>query len=472
MEQGDYVPCPEPPKPFVDIIEDGFGFITKEDGTREIVRRYTFTNQDNLSVQVISYGATITSIKCPDKNGNVDDVVLGFDNLDGYLSPSNPYMGATIGRVANRIAKGHFKIGEYDYQLSTNIGQHHLHGGFKGFDKVNWKSEIQEKKVVMTYMSKDGEEGYPGEVLTCLLFEMTTTSDFIIEMKATSSKPTPINLTSHSYFNLAGHAKGAGGLYQHLVSINADKYCHTDEDFIPTGMLKNVVNTLWDLRIAKKLAGVLNHVPYGGYDQNMCIHKTSSECMSFIARVYHPDTGRSLEVYSNQPGVQFYTANHFPTRPSALGPVDGIEMDVREESCLVQRCPYCNQLIKDPDFENQKEENLCSGEEGSENNEQEIFRLIGKGGVEYFKHAAFCLMTQKFPDSVHRKNFPNSILRPGEVYHHIVKYKFGIFVETIPEPEEEEPVTESESEDEDEVHAGEEVEEDDLLSTKLEENGR
>ncbi|KAL0280802.1 UNVERIFIED_CONTAM: hypothetical protein PYX00_001989 [Menopon gallinae] len=423
-----YEPCPPPVDPFVDIVEDGFGFYTDVCGNKEIVRRFTFTNQNYLTIQVITYGATITSIKYPDQCGVVEDVVLGYDGIEGYISDTSHYMGAIIGRYANRIAKGHFKINDDDFQLSKNHGEHHIHGGFFGFDKVNWKSDLQGKKLVLTYLSQDGEEGYPGELLVSVSYQMTTDNSFFMEMRATTSKPTPINLTNHTYFNLAGHTTGAKGLMQHVMNINADRIVTTDDLSIPTGCLQNVTGTLWDLRIPRKLGTVIQHVPYGGFDQCMCIHKTDDECMTFNARVVHPESGRILEVYSNQPGVQFYTANDFPRAGRTINSEgDGVI------------------IIK------------------------------GKNGVHYYKHHAFCLETQGYPDSVNHKNFPNTILRPGEMYCHKVRYKFSLYEDVVLEPEDfDDAINDWEGEAEGEIDEPADVDAggDDLLGDKLEENGR
>ncbi|KAL0280801.1 UNVERIFIED_CONTAM: hypothetical protein PYX00_001989 [Menopon gallinae] len=472
-----YEPCPPPVDPFVDIVEDGFGFYTDVCGNKEIVRRFTFTNQNYLTIQVITYGATITSIKYPDQCGVVEDVVLGYDGIEGYISDTSHYMGAIIGRYANRIAKGHFKINDDDFQLSKNHGEHHIHGGFFGFDKVNWKSDLQGKKLVLTYLSQDGEEGYPGELLVSVSYQMTTDNSFFMEMRATTSKPTPINLTNHTYFNLAGHTTGAKGLMQHVMNINADRIVTTDDLSIPTGCLQNVTGTLWDLRIPRKLGTVIQHVPYGGFDQCMCIHKTDDECMTFNARVVHPESGRILEVYSNQPGVQFYTANDFPRAGRTINS-EG-EIQVETTICPIRVCPICGYMIKDADFENPSEES-CPEEKESALGNQPVpiktqVRLIGKGATEYFYQGGFTLMTGKFPDSVHRKNFPNTILRPGEMYCHKVRYKFSLYEDVVLEPEDfDDAINDWEGEAEGEIDEPADVDAggDDLLGDKLEENGR
>ncbi|CAH1984832.1 unnamed protein product [Acanthoscelides obtectus] len=220
-----------PPRPPVILREDEFGLWIGETS----VRRFTWRSRSNVEVQVITYGATVTSIKLPGAGGQIDDIVLGFDNMEGYLNPINPYFGATVGRVANRVGNAKITIDDITYNVSANIGQHALHGGFKGFDKVNWNHHICGNKVVMSYLSKDMEEGYPGDLLVNVSFELTEDNAFLIDFQATSTKPTVVNLTNHSYFNLAGHDKGIEELTKHEVCINADKITEVDKDSIPTG---------------------------------------------------------------------------------------------------------------------------------------------------------------------------------------------------------------------------------------------
>lgn len=216
---------------------DDFGKTTDSAGQTVTIKRFTWTNSNNVSVQLITYGGYITSIKVPDNKGNVEDIVLGFDTLEGYISPSNSYFGATVGRCANRIKRGKMTIEGVTYQLATNDGLNHLHGGIKGFDKVIWEYYVTDNKVVLSYHSKDLEEGYPGDVVANVTFELTSNDELLIDYKATTTKPTVVNLTNHSYFNLAGHDKGAKEIYKHVVSINADKITEVDSESIPTGKL-------------------------------------------------------------------------------------------------------------------------------------------------------------------------------------------------------------------------------------------
>ena len=338
------------------------------------IEKYTLTNSNNQEVDVVTYGATVTAIRTPDKEGNIADVVLGFDNVEEYQSSSNPYFGATIGRVANRIGKATFVVDGQRYQVSRNKGENSLHGGTHGWSSKVWNASIDHDRVIMTLISPNDDEGYPGRVTARVTFQLTDDGELRIDMTAESPvKATPINLTNHSYFNLAGHTTNAAELYKHVFTLNADRWTVTDSESIPTGEIRPVENSVMDLRNATMLGDVIDKVPGGGYDYNFCLSEPHDyEKRSLVAEVLHPASGRSLEVYSNQPGVQFYTSNFLPERNDT--------------------------------------------------------GVLGKNGARYFKHAAFCLETQNYPDAVNHENFPNSILRPGVIYNHIVIYKFGVKV--------------------------------------------
>jgi len=335
------------------------------------VKKFTLRNGACQEVDVVTYGATVTAIRTPDREGNIADVVLGFDNIEGYQSPSNPYFGATVGRVANRIGKATFVIDGQRYRVSKNIGEDSLHGGTHGWSWKMWDATVDRDRVVMTLVSPDGDEGYPGSVTATVIFQLNDDGELRIEMKAKSERATPINLTNHGYFNLAGHSTNAEEVYKHVFTLNADRWTVTDSGSIPTGEIRSVENSVMDLRTPTTLGDVIDEVPGGGYDYNFCLPEPHDRRKtSFVAKVLHPASGRRLEVYSNQPGVQLYTSNSIPER----------------------------------------------NETG----------ISGKDGAQYFKHAAFCLETQNYPDAVNHKNFPNSVLRPGDIYNHIVVYKFGV----------------------------------------------
>ncbi|XP_043677375.1 galactose mutarotase isoform X2 [Vespula pensylvanica] len=337
-----------------------------------VIEQYTLKNEAGQEVDIITYGATITSIRIPDKHGNIDDILLGFDNISGYLSSDNPYFGATVGRVANRIAKGRFVIDGKKYQVSRNIGENSLHGGTKGWSFKVWNATIENGSVVMTLLSEDGDEGFPGAVIASATFRLSNDGELFIEMKSFTSKPTPINLTNHAYFNLAGHGTNAEELYKHRIVLNADRWTVTDSDSIPTGEIRSVKDSIMDLRKPTVLGDVIDKVPGGGYDYNFCLPEKSSKVNEnrFVAEVEHVGSGRYMTVHSNQPGVQLYTANFLPAT-NATG-------------------------------------------------------ILGKDGKRYFRHGALCLETQNYPDAVNHANFPNSILRPGQLYLHTVCYKFGV----------------------------------------------
>uniref|UniRef100_A0A8D8WSP6 Aldose 1-epimerase n=1 Tax=Cacopsylla melanoneura TaxID=428564 RepID=A0A8D8WSP6_9HEMI len=350
------------------VMEDKFGeCINEETGQVTPVRRLTLTNSQRMSVQVIDYGATITTIKVPDKRGNVDDVVLGFDDMKGYLDSKNPYFGSTVGRVANRIAGGKFTISNQEHKISQNVDVNHLHGGFKGFDKVMWSTDVQGAKVVMTHMSPDGDEGYPGAVIATTTFELTADNRLFITMEAVSTKPTPVNLTNHSYFNLAGHGMGSEGAYNQIVNINADYITTMDDNLIVTGELTPVANSSYDLRIPKFLGTAIKELVEPGFDFNYCLNKSLIQPtgLTFAARAFDPESGRYMEVHTDQPGIQFYTGNY-------------------------------------------------------------IADITGKKGASYSKHCAYCFETQNYPNAVNIANFPNSVIRPGEKYKHVVSYSFGV----------------------------------------------
>ncbi|XP_017768471.1 PREDICTED: aldose 1-epimerase [Nicrophorus vespilloides] len=368
---------------YEDVVleEDHFDFLVdKTTGQATSVRQFTWTNGNGVVIKMITYGATITSIKLPDRNGKFDDIVLGYNNIAGYLSSANPYFGATVGRVANRIGGARINIDQATYALSANLGRHQLHGGFKGFDKYNWDYYVSGNRVVFSLDSADGDEGYPGNVLVNVSCELTNSNEFLLDFSATTTKPTVVNLTNHSYFNLAGHEKGAQEIYKHEVSINADRITEVDEDFIPTGKLLPVCNTIFDLRIPKQLGSVIHKVPVvNGYDHNFCINRASEQQNTFVSRIQHYATGRALEVYSNQYGVQFYTSNGLPEDP--------------------KDAPMGADITK-------------------------LQKVVGKDGANYYKHSAICLETQNYPDAVNQSDFPKAILYPGETYHHTLKYKF------------------------------------------------
>jgi aldose 1-epimerase len=335
------------------------------------VNIYTITNAHGIEVRVIDYGGIITSLRVPDKSGRLADVVLGFDKLDGYLDKS-PYFGAIVGRYANRIANGKFKLNGVDYTLAKNNGPNSLHGGLRGFDKVVWHAEpFQSSRgqgLVFTYTSKDGEEGYPGNLKTKVTYTLTNNNELVFDFEARTDKATPINLTQHSYFNLAGD--GSGDVLKHELMLNADRFTAVDKTLIPTGKLVTVKGTPLDFRHPTTIGARINDkyeqlVIGGGYDHNFVLNKKGNE-LSLAARVREPRSGRIMEVYTTEPGMQLYTGNF----------LDG--------------------------------------------------SIVGKEGHAYQKREGLCLETQHFPDSPNHPSFPSTILKPGQIYRSRTVYKFSV----------------------------------------------
>lgn len=334
------------------------------DGTP--VELYTLKN-GKITVKIATYGATVVSIEAPDRDGRVDDVALGFDSLEGYLG-EHPYFGATVGRVANRIAQGKFTLDGKEHSLAVNNGPNALHGGIKGFNRVVWKAEEVDNpdgpSVKMTYLSPDGDEGYPGNLNVSVTFTVTARDELKIEYSATTDKATPVNLSNHSYFNLGG--KTDESILGHELTLAADRYTPVDDTLIPTGEIAPVEGTPLDFRRPTAIGARIDQLKGdpGGYDHNFALNDQTGK-LAFAARVYDPKTGRTLEMATTEPGVQFYSGNF----------LDGTN--------------------------------------------------VGKGGTVYKKHHGLCLEAQHYPDSVHHANFPNTILKPGQTYTQTTVYTFS-----------------------------------------------
>jgi aldose 1-epimerase len=333
-----------------------------------IVEIYTLANKNGVRAKVMSYGALLTELHVPDRNGQLADVVLGFDNLESYLK-GHPHFGCTTGRFANRIAKGKFTLNGKEYSLAINNGPNHLHGGLKGFDKRIWNSAPGEKAngsaVKFSYLSADGEEGYPGNLQVDVTYILTDDNELRIDYEAVTDKPTPVNLTNHSYFNLSG--AGNGDILGHEMQINADHYTPVDETSIPTGEVKAVAGTVMDFRKPTAIGSRFNQLTNtpAGYDHNYVINQSKPGALTVAAQCYEPTSGRILKVSTTEPGIQLYTANY----------LDG--------------------------------------------------RFTGKGGKVYRKNYGFCLECQHFPDSVNHPNFPSVILNPGQKYTQTTVHQFS-----------------------------------------------
>jgi aldose 1-epimerase len=327
---------------------------------------YTLKN-GKLLAKVMTYGAILTELHTPDRDGKLADVVLGFDNLKAYLG-SHPYFGSTVGRVANRVAGGKFTLEGKEYTLAKNNGPHSLHGGSKGFDKAVWKAEEVASpdgpSVKFTHTSPDGDEGYPGNLSVSVTYTLTEKA-LRIDYKATTDKATPVNLTHHSYFNLAGPASGP--VLDHELMIAADSHTPGDETLIPTGAIAPVAGTPLDFRKPTPIGSRIDQIKADpvGYDHNYVLNGHDSGKPTPAARVHDPKSGRIMEVFTTEPGVQFYTGNF----------LDGT--------------------------------------------------ITGKGGVVYKKHGALCLEAQHFPDSVNHPTFPSTILEPGKTYTQTTTYQFS-----------------------------------------------
>lgn len=332
---------------------------------------YTLANNSGSQVKISEYGAVVVSLEVPDKNGNYSDVVLGYDELDGYVNDKS-YFGAIVGRYGNRIGKGKFELDGQEFQLSVNDGENHLHGGIKGFNKVVWKGELFENKsgqaLKLSYVSPDGEEGYPGMVNIHVVYTLTDSNELIIEYSAATDKPTIINPTHHSYFNLSGSFENT--ILDHELMIDAGRYTPVDNGLITTGELAQVENTPMDFRTPAKIGARINEdfeqLIFGkGYDHNWVLNNYNGS-VNKVASLYEPQSGRFMEVLTDEPGIQFYSGN------------------------------FLNGTV------------------------------TGKNGVIYNYRTGLCLETQHYPDSPNKPDFPSVTLNPGEKYEQTTIYRFSV----------------------------------------------
>ena len=344
----------------MDIKVESFG--QSPDGNA--VELYTLTNRKGLRARITNYGAILVSLEVPDGDGNLADITLGYDNLDGYIK-RGAFFGATVGRYANRIGNARFVLNGVEYKLAANNKPNHIHGGRKGFDKVVWKTEDatadnNRALVKLSYLSKDGEEGYPGNLACTVTYTLTRDDELKISYEAETDKTTVVNLTNHSYFNLAG--QGNGDILGHEIMLNADKYTVVDEGLIPTGEIRSVKDSPMDFTRPMTIGSRIGQVGRG-YDHNYVLN-SGGGALALCARVYEPTSGRVMEIHTTEPGVQFYTGNF----------LDG--------------------------------------------------SITGKSGKVYKKHYAFCLETQHFPDSPNKAHFPSVVLNPGQKYTSVTVHRF------------------------------------------------
>ena len=334
------------------------------------VQIYTLRNRHGMEARITNYGGIVVSLTAPGGDGKFEDVVLGYNDLDSYMNPPFPYFGAIIGRYGNRIAKGRFTLNGVEYKLAVNNGENHLHGGLKGFDKVIWGAQQRNTAagpaLLLNYVSKDGEEGYPGNLRVTVTYTLTNNNELKIQYTASTDKDTVINLTHHSYFNLAG--EGNGDILDHYVMLKAQRFVPTDAGSIPTGQLKNVAGTPFDFRRRETIGHRIDQddqqLKFGnGYDHTWVIDGRAG-VLRMAASVYEATSGRIMEVWTTEPGVQFYTGNFLDgSRP-------------------------------------------------------------GKSGKPYPRRSGFCLETQHYPDSPNRPNFPTTTLRKGATYRSTTVYRF------------------------------------------------
>jgi aldose 1-epimerase len=331
------------------------------------VDEYTLTNANQVEVKIITFGGIITSLSVPDRKGQVANVVLGRSTLTDYEA-GHPYLGAIIGRFGNRIGKARFKLNGQEYTLAANDGPNSLHGGSKGFDKQIWTAQEVPGGLELSYLSRDGEEGYPGNLATRVVYGLNDQNELRIDYTATTDRPTVVNLTNHSYFNLAGN--GAPSIENHLIMINADRYTPVDQTLIPTGELASVAGTPFDFRLPRQIAaGIRSGHPQvvlgRGIDHNFVINRTDNTSLVLAASLYEPSSGRAMDVLTTEPGIQFYTGNF----------LDGT--------------------------------------------------LVGSSGGLYRQGDGLCLETQHFPDSPNQPGFPTTLLNPGETYRSTTVFKFS-----------------------------------------------
>jgi aldose 1-epimerase len=349
------------------VTETSFG--TAPDGSP--VRLFTLTNANGMELRAITYGIIIVSLKVPDRNGALGDVVVGHDAMEGYLTRSR-FFGAVVGRYGNRIANGRFTLDGHTYQLTQNNGTNHLHGGTRGFDKIVWDAKVttdpRGPSVAFTHTSPDGHEGYPGKLAARVVYTLTSDNSLVVEYSATTDKPTIVNMTQHTYWNLGGD--GSGKIVDHLLTINADRFTPVDSTVIPTGELAPVEGTPFDFRKATPIGARIDadHPQIkiaSGYDHNYALNRTG-DGLEQVIRVVDPKSGRTMDISTTEPGVQFYSANKL------------------DDS------------------------------------------YIGKSGHVYNARTAYCLETQHYPDSPNKPNFPSPVVRPGKPYQSTTVFKFGV----------------------------------------------
>ncbi|EDW00359.1 galactose mutarotase [Drosophila grimshawi] len=364
----------------VKVVEDIFGIAINPFTERaQVVRRYTISNSSHLSVAIIQLGASIQSIKCPDAYHNVDDVVLGFDDIAGYEANRELKFGCMLGRVADRVANGEFVMDRRKVRVSQNFkNQHQIDGGFIGFDRIIWDLHmLRPDGITLRHTSADGHEGYPGNLIVLLHFTMDDDNRFHIRIEARTDQPTPVNISNHCYFNMAGQKLGRKGLLEHRLVIAAEHTIETGSESMPTGRFSPVDNTVYDMRvpafIGDRLRQFENNPITAGFDVCYAIDKDfDANILHFVGRFLHPESGRFLDIHSNQPGMRFTTANNFPN-------------DSHDEE-----------------------------------------PIMGKECARYCQYSGFSVQMEKFPDTMNNLDFPTALIMPSELYFHETIYTFGV----------------------------------------------
>lgn len=462
-----------PAKDEITLGQECIGYVNNRYGCPEPVTKFTWSNTNFMSASVMTYGATITNIFVPNKFAEIQDVCLGFDKFEDYILNRNLDFGATIGRCANVIAEAEYEIRKCNVtMLTANLDKtHHLDGGELGFSRVNWKAHVNGTQVIMSYVSEDGEEGYPGGLMVQVMFTMTVDNTLVISYMAQCEKTTPVNLSTRLYLNLAGHDAGPAALMDHVFNVNARKHIEFDGP-IPTGKVNKIGDTAFDCRVCQTMRHHVKRSTSGYVHNAYIIHSDKKDVIAknFVSRIIHPDSGRVLEIYSTQRCVELSSCHLFPFIPW--------EIECEEEEEEFNPAEMCDQIVNDiitdcidptnyirknilselidrvvqikmesdgtipKDVARELLQKICDElkilreteamneeieEEGEAEEEDFVRPILGKEDAEYTQNCAFFMQTQNFPDAVHhRGRFGDIMIRPGEVYRHEVTYKFGL----------------------------------------------
>ncbi|KAI5709683.1 hypothetical protein M8J76_000532 [Diaphorina citri] len=391
------------------IYQDEFDVLNLY-SSKEPIKKYKFSNKSGLLIEVMNFGATILTVRMPDKFGNTGDVLLGFATVQEYYE-QNCKFGAMIGRTSNIIEDANFQHGNELHFLRKNSDAHHRDGGVMSFDKVIWKSYVEKatNTLIMTYLSENQEEGYPGNLLTRISMKLSDENEFIITINAVCDESTPVDIAPRLFFNLAGHGAGEEKIKDHKMQINADMYIMQDSRGIPTGRLKHVNQTYFDLRTPRPFHFALDRIRGGGYKHTFCLnksHRYDAQGVVFAGRLEEPESGRYVEIWTDAPGLYFYTANNFP-KPECP------EEEVQAEEPIMSTISQPKPMSK---------------------SESRIGGLFGKHDKQYFRHGAVALSPQGYPNSVNMPTFPSSIIQPHKAFQRKIIYQFGVSSKIMAHP--------------------------------------